>query len=199
MGLFVVVSTVTVLVILGLEMDECQGSTCKAYMGGKSAILGWEVHRYACCNNCNETDPYCDGTTWQGGSTEPYCGNCGRDALGGKLLSCFQCCDCDTQTKCAGRANGWNFRIGCWKWLSCFKSCCKKMAKKCGRNCHMDTTYCGDGVCQSNETPTNCPLDCCYQVNSTCVTDPTMCTPECCGEPSCCADIGISGQGSGAT
>ena len=47
-------------------------------------------------------------------------------------------------------------------------------------------TFCGDGVCEAEETAEMCPMDCCYRVNSVCTLKEGECTPECCGEPSCC-------------
>ena len=59
----------------------------------------------------------------------------------------------------------------CWKWLDCFKGCCNEMNIPHGKQqANVMTTFCGDGTCtvSKGETPSSCPIDCCYLVNSTC-------------------------------
>ena len=53
--------------------------------------------------------------------------------------------------------------------------------------------FCGDGVCEERETAENCPMDCCYKVNSACTLHTGDCIPECCGEPTCCLGGTVNG------
>ena len=45
---------------------------------------------------------------------------------------------------------------------------------------------CGDGVCGSDESALTCPLDCCPIINNATCGAVNECTPECCGESTCC-------------
>ena len=45
---------------------------------------------------------------------------------------------------------------------------------------------CGDGVCGSDESALECPMDCCPLINNATCGNTYKCTPECCGEPTCC-------------
>jgi len=65
-------------------LGKCQRYWC----GGTSG-----VHHFICCNNCDKPDNTCDGETYQGASSGPYCGNCG--------------------TVVSGRYDGKNFKKGC--------------------------------------------------------------------------------------
>ena len=90
-------SGVTILLITIVAISSCQASTCREYYGGKKGI-----HWYNCCDNCGESNPCCDGRTWQGGSSGAYCGTCGKNSFGGKPWSTFyNCVNCDSQEKCA--------------------------------------------------------------------------------------------------
>ena len=187
----------TTFVVFFVMISSSKASTCTVYKGGI-----FPLHRYICCNNCGEDDTSCDGRTWQGGSNEVYCGNCGMDTFGGKAWKNFMCLNCNTQVACATRADGWfgilDIKGLCWKWASSFESCCQKAVGKNKNNLQVidinstSFTFCGDGICQDDETSTSCPLDCCYQVNSNCPV--SGCTPTCCGESSCCLEDG-SGSG----
>uniref|UniRef100_A0A915K160 Uncharacterized protein n=1 Tax=Romanomermis culicivorax TaxID=13658 RepID=A0A915K160_ROMCU len=58
---------------------EIPEGTCRNYFLGGIA----HIHYYICCNNCktvaNSTfTDYCDGKTYHAGSTEKYCGTCGK-------------------------------------------------------------------------------------------------------------------------
>ena len=177
---------------------ENKPAFCTAYyLGGTSG-----VHHYACCNNCNDPTPNtCDSLTYQGGSTIDYCDPCGkRNAVGGGLEKYFFNCDCcKTQTACSLKCDT-TFRDlpgFCWRWIDCFKGCClDAVAKGLSVNViESDTNqtidlgeveFCGDGVCSFPESPSTCPADCCYQVNSTCTAVPDQCTPACCQMDSCC-------------
>ena len=61
------------------------------YLGGRS-----EYHHWACCNNCNDPSNTCDAVTWQGGSSQSYCSNCGRNTGGGRIKYYFNCGSCST-------------------------------------------------------------------------------------------------------
>ena len=65
------------------------------------------------------------------------------------------------------------------------------------RQANVMITFCGDGNCTASkgETPSSCPIDCCYKVNSTCSNILTQCTPSCCQNPSCCAQSEASESG----
>ena len=53
-------------------------------------------------------------------------------------------------------------------------------------------TFCGDGSCNGNEQPGSCPIDGCYQINSTCVNDTirlwSALQPACCQTQHCCPE-----------
>ena len=166
------------------------------YAGGQST-----VHHWACCNNCNDPTPNtCDGTTWQGGSSISYCGQCGQNTGGGRDKYYFNCGGCDEQQMCDTRCTNEGLSIPglCWKWLDCFKGCCNEMnTLRRKRQANVMITFCGDGNCTASkgETPSSCPIDCCYKVNSTCSNILTQCTPSCCQNPSCCAQSEASESG----
>ena len=184
----VVLAVLAAITIQTFEI--CSASTCNVYMGGKLVIpIYGPLHRYTCCNNCQETNPTCDGKTYQGGSTDSYCGRCGQSTGGGELkTSNVQCINCVTQDDCASMASFYNFPGGCWKWASVFVGCCQGAARNARKRQPLqlrEMEFCGDSTCQSDESPTTCPVDCCYQVNSTCVAS-NRCTPSCCAESTCC-------------
>ena len=186
-----VTNVFTTAVVFFAVISSSQASTCTEYQGGKSTIFGHQVHWYTCCNNCRESNPYCNGITWQGGSSEEYCGNCGENTFGGRYEKQYNCQDCDTQEGCRINANDWDWPLLCWKWANSFSGCCKKATRSKKRQEVIDVnstsfTFCGDTICQDDESPTSCPLDCCYQVNSNCTV--SGCTPTCCGESSCCLE-----------
>ena len=191
----------TTFVVFFVMISSSKASTCTEYQGGVSS---GGVHRYICCNNCGESNPSCDGTTFQGGSNEPYCGGCGDNSFGGTARKSYDCNDCSTQAACAARANDAVFGYGdkpglCWKWADSFSSCCEMAGNNKKRQAGIDInstsfTFCGDGICRDDETPSSCPLDCCYQVNSDC-TITSSCTPTCCGESSCCLEEDDGSEG----
>lgn len=173
------------------------------YLGGTST-----VHHYACCNNCNDydADQTCTRHTYQGGSGRSYCDPCGKSTGNGQPEYYFNCVGCDTQDMCSEKCDetyvlglvSYNNPGLCWKWLDCFKGCCKEASalSNSGTRPTRDVMeFCGDAVCQqSRENPTTCPQDCCYLINSTCSNDPATCTPSCCQTSTCCvlqADRGI--------
>ena len=155
------------------------------YTGGTSGL-----HHWACCNNCNDAaDQSCDGMTWQGGSPNSYCGQCGQNTGGGRVKYSFNCGSCDNQNSCASKCDAKNLDHAglCWEWLDCFKSCCLDTATQ-PRNKRdvSEHSFCGDTLCSGSETPSTCPADCCYQINSDNCTRGTTCLPECCQISSCC-------------
>ena len=155
------------------------------YAGGTST-----VHHWACCNNCNDsTSQSCDATTWQGGSSNSYCGKCGQNTGRGRVKYYFNCGSCDNQNSCSDfcHAKGLNHAGLCWKWLDCFKGCCFKTATQPqNKRDTSELSFCGDSVCSESETPSSCPADCCYQKNSNNCTSGSACSPECCHSPTCC-------------
>ena len=174
------------IAVLTLCTQHVNSATCNAYQGGRSTIFGTQVHRYACCNNCYDLDSSCAGTTYQGGSDEDYCNHCGTSWWSGtRYLRNFNCPNCDSQSSCKSSCSHWNWPLGCWCWLNCFIGCCGR-ANSNGKRDVTQMTFCGDGVCEDGETVETCPMDCCYRVNSACTLKEGGCTPECCGEPTCC-------------
>lgn len=174
---------------------EHKPAFCTAhYLGGDSG-----VHHYSCCNNCNDSNstklPSCDGQTYEGGSTGSYCGSCGKPTGGGVLKWYFNCMNCSVQSQCQAICNKKvSTKAGfCWKWIDCFKGCCSEASKSLYDPLWMisDTDsfgFCGDAICQSSENHFSCPTDCCYQINSTCLTGAT-CSPSCCEEITCCSNL----------
>lgn len=166
---------------------------CTEYMGGESTFFGKSVHYFVCCDNCGEPDISCNGRTYQGGSSNSYCGSCGVTTVSASVITWYSCRDCSTQSRCSSRCSIWNFPGLCWKWASCFKHCCTSSSKR-------QATFCGDNICDSGESAETCPLDCCKTVNSMCNLSPSECSPECCSESTCCIDDGsgsamsLSGQ-----
>ena len=166
------------------------------YTGGVS-----RVHHWACCNNCNDsTSQSCDGTTWQGGSSISYCGQCGQNTGGGREKYYFNCGSCDDQNSCSNFCNSKLLGIitnpgFCWMWLDCFKGCCLRTATQ-PRNKRdiSQLSFCGDTICSENETPSSCPMDCCYQVNSNncTITSEGSCIPQCCQLSTCCKGNSLS-------
>lgn len=161
------------------------------YVGGVTGI-----HHWACCNNCGDdlTTNTCDGVTWQGGSSQSYCAACGQNTGGGRVKYYFNCGSCSKQQECEETCNGLNIPLLCWRWLDCFKGCCLEKAQQPSKDKRQISTvpFCGDGTCDgAGESPTTCPTDCCYQVNSACAKDNScniICDLECCGSPSCCLE-----------
>ena len=169
-----------------LLVPDSNPSSCAEYFGGQ-----WYIHWYNCCDNCEEEDPYCDGWTWQGGSRVQYCGSCGENSFGGKLLKQYDCVNCDIQTNCTQKVGKYNYPGLCWKWSMAFRGCCKKASSSdsySGFEVLKDSfTFCGDSVCQEGEDVVSCPMDCCPLVNDRCSSS-RECTPICCSEASCCLD-----------
>lgn len=173
---------------------ELPGFCTGYYTGGTSSL-----HHWACCNNCNDSSSRsCDGYTWQGGTKSSYCGACGQSTGGGRVKNYFNCGSCSYQKACEKICNRMvSTRPGfCWKWLECFKGCCFSIAqqpddisKENRTKTGTIVTFCGDGTCDDGtETSSTCPIDCCSQINATCVSDTQVCTPACCQTPDCCTN-----------
>lgn len=173
-----------------------QPSYCTQYdHGGESG-----VHFFTCCNNCNDNDRHCAGTSYQGGgSTDPYCGQCGLSSPsgGGRITYRFKCVNCDVQEACRRRCNDEFLSLLkitpglCPRWAGCFRGCCLEnqgsgvRGKRQSNPTQFIGQFCGDLTCQSGEDSMNCPVDCCPVVNpSDC--NPDTCNPHCCLEPHCC-------------
>ena len=176
------------------------------YAGGRSqtfGISGDQVHHWACCNNCNDqTSNTCDSRTWQGGSPIDYCSSCGQNIGGGRVKYYFNCGNCGNQQDCADSCASRNYAGLCWDWLDCFQDCCLKSTTQPRTNVKRDVSelsFCGDNTCSENESPTSCPSDCCYQVNSMiCTHIPNKCRPECCQTSNCCLEVESDDQGNSA-
>ncbi len=166
------------------------------YVGGKSG-----VHHWACCNNCNDPANSCDAATWQGGSTIRYCDACGTNTGGGRVKYYFNCGGCNEQRGCEEYCTNSHFdHLGlCWRWLDCFKGCCLQETEQPSRNKRQigTTPFCGDGTCSGEESPTTCPSDCCYKMNSACASNSNICAHECCGHSSCCLEGATSSAAAG--
>ncbi|XP_046549299.1 uncharacterized protein LOC124259231 isoform X3 [Haliotis rubra] len=156
-------------------------------------------HYYACCNNINGTDKSCDGRTYQRASTTSYCNSGGTDNGNGVIKAEFACGGCPGQGIVAKKCKPmkiFNIPGTCWLFTKCFKKYCKKRysVQSSGLNMQVvdpsstsmpDTCY--NTVCETGETPDNCPVDCCFKMNPsqcTWVTNGT-CIPEFCDTPSC--------------
>lgn len=159
---------------------------CSAYQFGGTS----RVHFYSCCNNCDEgSPPSCDGVTYQGASTENYCGPCGKPRNGRPVRRNYlfgprqrKTAGCAAQTACVERCKAFDLFPGtCWMWTSCFSKCVRKSTKQNGQA----NEFCGDGLCTQNENSTTCPIDCCGHVDPECVLQEGKCLPTRCGFPSC--------------
>ncbi len=163
------VLTVAVLTLCVLHVNSAK---CKKYQGGTSTIplVGIQVHGYACCNNCNDEDDSYTGHTYDGGSPNDYCDECGTSSWSGRrYLGDFQCPNCDSQNTCKSLCKIWKWPDCCWCWMSCFGGCCDN-AISSGKRDITEVTFCGDGACEdAAETAESCPMDCCYQVNTVCI------------------------------
>ncbi|CAH1781406.1 unnamed protein product [Owenia fusiformis] len=178
------------------------------------------VHFYTCCNNCDEPDNECDGVEYDSASNGDYCGKCGVDSADGDGTcnkgegDTFQCGGCDGQTKIKTKCDSvWLYRVPgfCWAWQMCFNKLCKKVhGRRPGKRstgkiesivkrqtADIRDDFCGDGVCNLDETTTNCPMDCCGLLNPVCIWETYFalcfpdgscdkCPPLCCSEPTCC-------------
>ena len=107
------------------------------------------------------------------------------------MPSPYYCKNSSKQEQCEQICN--QDEISCWKQLECFKGCCVDHAA--GRK--RSLTFCGDGSCNGSEHPHSCPIDCCYQINSTCVNDIGVCTPTCCRTQQCCLESDPDGLNGG--
>ena len=103
----------------------------------------------------------------------------------------YYCHNSSKQEQCGHICN--QDEIFCWKRFECFKGCCVDNAA--GKK--ESPTFCGDGSCNGNEHPDSCPIDCCYQVNSTCINDTRVCTPTCCQTQQCCSESTTGGSNGG--
>lgn len=173
-----------------------QPSYCTQYDHG--GVSG--VHFFTCCNNCNDNDQQCTGTTYQGGgSTDNYCGQCGLSSQsgGGRITYRFNCVNCGVQAACRSRCNDEFAGLTkitpglCPRWAGCFRGCCLEAQERSVRRKRQTNStqligqFCGDLTCQSGENSMNCPVDCCPVTNpSDC--NPDTCNPQCCLEPHCC-------------
>lgn len=176
-----------------------QPSFCTQFdNGGRS-----NVHFYTCCNNCNDLDSSCDTETYQGGgSTDAYCSSCGQNSQlgGGRATYRFNCVSCTQQRTCERECSSGfggfitrNTPSLCPRWSGCFRGCCTKAQKFSGtgqRKKQTDTVidvgeFCGDFMCQEDESHETCPADCCPIVNPTSCNQQS-CNPNCCLHPSCC-------------
>lgn len=153
------------------------------------------VHFYTCCNNCNDNDDTCKGTTYQGGgSTEEYCNSCGEKKGRGRATYHFNCVSCAQQSYCKSICDrGFkqkNIPGYCWKWSTCFRDCCHiasySQEKRNTREVVEVGDFCGDFICQEGEDERSCSIDCCplrqpENCKKTCVTDTDICCKEKCG------------------
>ena len=178
-----------------------QPSFCTQFDHGGTST----VHFYACCNNCNDADSSCDGDTYQGGgSTDAYCANCGQNSQlgGGRATYRFNCVSCRQQYACVSECNsgfsGTAIKLIpslCPRWSGCFRGCCIKALERFASGQRKRQTdndmvvdvgeFCGDFICQEDETQETCPADCCPVVNPT-ACNPKSCNPDCCLHPRCC-------------
>jgi len=136
----------------------------------------WDEASYSCVSatdpSCKSTcNPTCGGTTTAGsGSGNSYCLFDGKGCATGCSPSCPEnqwydntqkkCVSYYTPTTCSD--NGYNSGSGA---SSCnYTKCpsgCNYDDKGCPASCYSSTSgYCGDKICQSNESSTSCSGDC---------------------------------------
>ena len=177
-----------------VDSRKAEPSFCTQYDHG--GVSG--VHFFTCCNNCNDQDTSCSGLTYQGGgSSGNYCNQCGNrstsDGLKGRPTYRYNCASCSQQLQCQNICNQKFISTKvpgfCPYWSGCFRGCCRKAAANRKRQTNDGIVdvgmFCGDRVCQTGEDGSNCPVDCCPNVN------PDACrqncsNPSCCLEPRCC-------------
>lgn len=181
---------ITAFLVLALfQAHLATAAVCTRYQGGISTFFGREVHRYACCNNCGDSDTSCDSQTYHGGSNQDYCGSCGSSSWpSSSRMGSFSCEGCSEQNSCDSNCWYWDWPLGCWCWVNCFQRCCARAYSR-GKRSIAEMEFCGNGVCSEEETVANCPMDCCQQINTACTLRKGECIPECCGEPSCCMGV----------
>ena len=179
-----------------VDSRATESSFCTQYdHGGESG-----VHFFTCCNNCNDPqDTSCSGLTYQGGGSSgiSYCNQCGNRSTSGELEGRptyrFNCASCSQQLRCEKICNQNFFSTNipgiCPYWSGCFRGCCTKATGNRKRQSNDGVVdvgmFCGDRVCQTGEDGSNCPIDCCPDIN------PNACrqncsNPSCCLEPHCC-------------
>ncbi|XP_067653655.1 uncharacterized protein [Haliotis asinina] len=169
-------------------VDQPPAGTCSNFWwGGKS-----KVHFYTCCNNLNESRPYCDGRTYHRASNESYCKSGGFDGGDGEQHGSYRCGGCDGQTRVAKQCKAWpplDVVGTCWVFTKCFTDYCQKWYQVNGlrlavRDGPGMPNTCYNGKCDAGETTDNCPLDCCYKKNKQCTWN-NKCLLQFCATPSC--------------
>lgn len=173
-----------------VDYRSTKPSFCTQYDHG--GITG--IHFYTCCNNCNDNDNTCKGTTYHGGGSRDinYCAPCGENKDGGRVTYHFNCVSCAQQSYCESLCDKgvagfiWKNVPGfCRKWSTCFRDCCH-MASYSQEKREVVGNLCGDFICQEGEDERSCSIDC-YPLHQpeickkTCVTDTDICCKEKCG------------------
>ena len=199
-------NTFTVLLFFGcfIKLSACRtqptSGKCQAFKWGGGGSSGGSsssgLHWYACCNNCQDEDSWCDRQTYQSASSGKYCGHCGLD-IGPKtpenLGSEFYCGLCEGQRKVSKhclydghRQVFYDVPGFCWAFTGCFRDFCRsRYHRKRSANPLPETCY--NFRCDHEETVQNCPVDCCATVNpNKCTWKNGTCIPLCCSETTCC-------------
>ena len=172
---------------------------------GKCETFKWGgesgVHWYICCNNCEEVDTSCDGTTYESASREKYCDNCGvvNQKGNGEPDGIYECGGCYGQIKikkkCETRLRKIYELPGlCWAFAKCFQKQCGELSTMDDNNSALrfgvTKENCFDLVCDDGETVETCPVDCCGTINDVCdwrkYNGTNDFPPVCCSESTCC-------------
>ena len=147
------------------------------YLGQDTGASEW-----ACCaeSGC------CMSHTWQ--RTTDSTMKCSTNGINikssARIKYYFSCGNCQRKWDCemeCYKKSGLIYTNG--RWLDCFKDCCVTNSPQKKR----EASRCGDGTCSGNETSSSCPIDCCYLVNTACISYAGECTPQCCRNSKCCS------------
>ena len=179
--------------------DERTGAGPGFCTGYQDQNLHW-----ACCTDYTNEDMECNTRTWSWPSGSLNKCSVPEGSRPAPVIKYnFNCGDCDCQKACHSSCNT---KIGmllagkssdsCGEWLDCFRGCCleadKQNRERNPSRKRQDTApnldvFCGDNVCNSTESSTSCPEDCCQNVNSqVCTPKANVCLLECCSESNCC-------------
>ena len=206
------------------DLNAPPSGYCQTFGGAHFNSCGGEtgVHSFICCNNINQK---CNGETYQMASEGQYCGVGGETVDGpnfyaacrkrkwwrnGRKFNPFACGGCDGQEyakkKCLKKWKYLNFPGGCWTFSDCMENLCRKLHKR-RRLSPIDafnnsniTSFCGDTVCDADESSQSCPIDCCGNVSTKCKikrNNGSTCLPDCCSNSACCNNTNSGSSSNG--
>lgn len=119
-GAFLLLVACCGLLVGGAEATAPPAGSCNYIAGGGVS----KIHEYVCCNNVGQADASCDGTTYQGGSTDANCGP-GGENHNGYVVHTFTSPGCAKQNDCQTHCNSCNEDHPglCWDWAICHTNC----------------------------------------------------------------------------